>query len=1068
MKRRHPESNKITPPDLPEVILRQHLFDLIDLSQPYRIAWIAGMAGSGKTTLAAGFIKENDLPCLWYRMDEDDDDLSAFFYYLGLAVKKASPHRRKPLPLFTPEYFMGATAFSRRFFENVGFRLRAPFVIVFDDYQKVHRSSIFHEVLQNGLAMLPGDIRVIISSRNDPPAAYSKMIAGKQMIIIDAKDLHLSFQETRRILRKDAPFPLSDTMVRRIHRAAGGWAAGLVLMAKSIYRDKTTALTIETAIPSELFNYFAGELFNKLDGSTREFLLKTSLLPQFTADMAQKLTGCKDTPNRLAQLQQDHVFIEKISNAAAVYQYHALFRNFLNDKAAAVLDKKILLDLKKNSALLLESSERIEDAVTLFAEAGDAANLIRIILENAPQQIQLGRSKTLVQWIKRLPEDAREKAPWLHYWLGMGTLFFSPADAQTHFEKAFNHFLQEKDTIGAYLAWAGVIDGISNSWNDFNQFDPWISWLETALHIRPTLPPGYIEAKVSVCMMTALLIRKPDHPDLPRWVERALAFSYKSEEMHLHVQAINWAMTYYAWIGEFEKAETLRDTSRAMISSYKGAPAMTIYWKWLDISTRLSTMTRIDTILQEIDDVLDIIRHTGLHAWEHIFLMPGIFAALLLGRLEIADGFLKRFETILDKSHFHGFAIYHHFAGLYHLLAGDSARALANSETAVKLSRESGYVLATIVCLIQLAFALHVQGQTPAARKTIAEALKQAQAAKSHIYEFMCLMVQSRIILAQDPAKGMAGLKKALQIGRQHGYLNMIWWWQPELLAQLCALALRDGIETHYVHRLIRAHSLLPASDEDPIENWPYPIKITTFNRFQILIDGTVLNFSRKAPKKPLELLQAVIAFGGIDVPLDAVLDALWYKTDGDMAHSAFSTALNRLRKLLGVQEAIELKNGKITLNPRCGLVDALAFKSNIQKGDRQWQDHQMKAAVDHYANAIALYTGPFLFGETPHHWIITAREGLRNRFLGIVMKLGKWHEEQSQFEKAMTYYEQGLHSDDLEESLYRRLMGCQFQLGRHADLVRTYQQCRDRLAAGLNVAPSPETEAIFSQIRNL
>ena len=62
------------------------------------------MAGSGKTALTASYLDNGKFPCLWYRMDEGDGDIATFFYYLGLAAKKASPRKRKPLPLLTPEY----------------------------------------------------------------------------------------------------------------------------------------------------------------------------------------------------------------------------------------------------------------------------------------------------------------------------------------------------------------------------------------------------------------------------------------------------------------------------------------------------------------------------------------------------------------------------------------------------------------------------------------------------------------------------------------------------------------------------------------------------------------------------------------------------------------------------------------------------------------------------------------------------------------------------------------------------------------------------------------------------
>ena len=1057
--------NKITAPDLPEVIPRKQLFDLLNNKRHCRITWISGMAGSGKTTLAASYIRTHHLPCLWYRIDEGDNDLSTFFYYLGIATKKVSPRRRKPLPLFTPEYFMGAAVFARRFFENLGTRIAPPFVIVFDDYQNIAGSSPFHEVLKNGLIMIPDGIQVIVSSRMAPPAAFAVMVANKQMRIIDSKNLRMRFDETRQILQMDSGPKLSGKLVRQIHETADGWAAGLVLMSKSVRRDAGADLHTDTAIPSELFEYFAGELFDKLDAATRGFLLKTGFLPQFTADMAQKLTGRKDAVQLLAGLQRDNVFIEKISDTAPTYQYHALFRKFLTDKATTGLDKNSFQTLQQRGAVLLEASGRVEDAVALFAEAGDEANLTRVILENAMPLILHGRSRTLVQWIDGLSEEVREKAPWLLYWLGMGTLAFSPATARMHFEKAFYGFNQCRDTTGTYLAWAGVIDAIANSWNDFTLFDPWIEWLENERRSHGGLLPGGVETKVTVCMMTALLIRKPEHPALARWVERGLALSRKSGDIPLHVQAVNWAMTYYAWIGKFGKAETLRDASRAMIRSCRAAPAMTIYWKWLDVSTRLSTMTHIDTILDEIADAFDLIRRNGLYAWEHIFLMPGIFASLLLGRFSSADRFLKRFEAILDNTHLHGYAIFHHFAGLHHLLAGNAARALAHAETAVNLSRESGYVLATIVCRIQLAFALHNQERTAAALEALTIAQDQAVAVKSHICAFMCLMVRAKIALDKDPLRGPECLRMALALGRQHGYLNMIWWWQPEMFSQICEQAMIAGIETGYVRQLIRVHKLVPRFAAGRMETWPWAVKIYTFGRFDTQVSGERLGFKGRPPKKPLELLQALIAFGGRDIPIDKILDGLWYDTDGDMAHSAFSTALNRLRRILGNKQVVHLNNGRISLDDRFCWIDAIAFQDIIDEGNDRWNHHEKEEGVRLYEKALSYYKGPFLSGENATPWIISARERLKNRFLFTVMRLGHWQEQLTHVEQAVACYEKGLSIDNLEESLYQRIMTCQLRLGRHADVARTYERCRKRLSAALKVTPSSKTEALYKQV---
>ncbi len=60
------------------------------------------------------------------------------------------------------------------------------------------------------------------------------------------------------------------------------------------------------------------------------------------------------------------------------------------------------------------------------------------------------------------------------------------------------------------------------------------------------------------------------------------------------------------------------------------------------------------------------------------------------------------------------------------------------------------------------------------------------------------------------------------------------------------------------------------------VENWPYPLKIYTLGRFEILKDDKKIEFSRKAQKKSLDLLKAVISYGAKDVPEEELSDALY------------------------------------------------------------------------------------------------------------------------------------------------------------------------------------------------
>lgn len=195
-----PSFAKITRPKAKGIFPRKRLFRLLDQGKDRPVLWVSGPPGSGKTSLIASYLDARRLRSLWYRVDESDSDIASFFFYLGLAAKKASPRFRKPLPLLTPEYLMGISTFTLRFFENLYGRLNPPFFIIFDNYHSVALGSLLHEVFLNGASIIPEGVKVILISRREPPPVFARLHANDQMEFLEWNELRFTLEESKKIV----------------------------------------------------------------------------------------------------------------------------------------------------------------------------------------------------------------------------------------------------------------------------------------------------------------------------------------------------------------------------------------------------------------------------------------------------------------------------------------------------------------------------------------------------------------------------------------------------------------------------------------------------------------------------------------------------------------------------------------------------------------------------------------------------------------------------------------------------------------------------------------------------
>jgi DNA-binding SARP family transcriptional activator len=445
-------------------------------------------------------------------------------------------------------------------------------------------------------------------------------------------------------------------------------------------------------------------------------------------------------------------------------------------------------------------------------------------------------------------------------------------------------------------------------------------------------------------------------------------------------------------------------------------------------------------------------------------LFQAIQNSLNMNDTEMARLFINRLSTPMtspgvDNS---GMAtrdqkIYYYAVAREELIRGTYDRAAIHGEQALRYALDTGapFIVGSAY-LLNVAILNH-RGLDNKARKYLSQGQASSRQIKSLFLEFNIRLQQAYMAFKkQEENKGLKFLREALTLGKEAKLLNT-YIDCPADTAFLCQKALEEGVEVEYVQEIVRRRRLVPENPPVHLENWPWPLKVHTLGQSLIYKDGQPLRFSRKAQKKPLDLLQVLITAGAKGVRDVDLADALWPEADGDAALQSLKINLHRLRAFIGREEAVKVSEGLVCLDGRLCWIDAWAFERLL--GEADGRDPQN--AIPLLEKAVSLYQGFFLGREMEEPWLLAAGERLRSRFLRGVEKLGSLRSQNGDWEKARECYLKGLEVDGLAEEFCRGALICCRNLGLRAEGLSLYQRFEKRLKKELGIEPAAETRVI-------
>lgn len=935
---------KLAVPRIGRVFPRERLFAAMDALTEVPGLWIAGPPGAGKTTLTATWGSRGGLAPSWFQIEAMDADPATFARSLDALWRQSVPEATGTQG-FGPDDLADLGGWLQRRVARWLEQRPPPWTLVFDNHQELPADSPLQQALAQVLARLPRGVQWVFISREPPPAAFAAALARQHLALIDPTQLRFDEAETRALARLHGrPEAAAQALA-----AAQGWAAGMTLMLLGAPGDVPQA---SPRAGGPLFDYFAGEVLGRMPPAEQRALGAIAWLPAATPELAVAQSGHAEAPALLARLAAASLFTDRRGGASPVYVFHALFSAFLRGHAERMLGVDERRALQRRAARLLARAGDDDAALEAWAQAECWTEIRDHLLQVAPRFVAAGRTQALRRCIDLLPPALREA---LVYWRGVCLIDADPAAALDDLVAAHAAAVDARDVMGQLQAAAGAATALVQQ-GKLKALDPWIDVLSTHGAALADAADEATEMRLVPGFLAALVHRASWHPLAEPLAERAERLLHRDGAPGQRL-LIGCLAYHLLWRGHVDRLERIVLKIDALCASRHDAPLARLRWWGVGIVVK-SLLGQHDSALADAQAAIGLVEaEPALAAQRAATENLMVLAALAARDVEKVRRHGQRAAASLHPDNALDRTVFEHQRGIQALLEDDSATALRLMRASDASARDGGFPMRVDIALIAHALAAARHDEHDEARSVLDEVFAHPFHAQCRWHHWVAGMVAAYAALRRgDEDDALAQLRRALAVARECGFRHgPMLYCCGDMMPRLAALALREGIEPEFVRSLVRATGLRAPAQAD--ETWPWPLRVRAFGGLQVLRDGVEPPASRKESRRLMALLHLLVAHGAAPLKQDALADLLWPDADGDAARNALDNALHRLRKWLGGEDTVLLRQGAPMLDPERCWSDVVALERLLAR-----QPDTPEPALAGWARDLArLYVGPLL-----------------------------------------------------------------------------------------------------------
>jgi LuxR family transcriptional regulator, maltose regulon positive regulatory protein len=960
---------KTTVPRHDRVFLREPQFAQLDADRNTPISWVTGLPGAGKTTLVESYLRARRQKVVWLRLDAGDEESANFFYFLRAATEFAKS-LHKELPRYEQVPTAKSAAFARIFFRQFFAHAPENTVLVLDDFHNLDPSAAIHDDLANALEEIPPGRRVIVISRVQAPPPYVKLqlqgalrlwtpdalrIADDEIVpLLDARwgDKTATDKNALDKTAFDEQAVAFDTdQIERIAHWSGGWLAGIMLLAEAdpaqvLQHTASNGVEFTPNVPQKMFDYLAAEIYRKLPPAEQNVLKAVAFLSDISAELAIELSADPKAGRILKSLVKKNYFVSGDGSNRQRFYLHPLLQSFLRQTLSDELTDEGLIEHKRRVGTALVKYDLFEPAFEMLAAAQAYEPLAQLLATQIGALELAGRHALIRRYLLQLPQQVLLKYTVLDWWQYKSLEYVDPGAALIGFEQVYERNSSSGDVEFLMLVCADIIHSIfSDTRGSASDLGAWVDRLDAYIDNQPKFSTPDNEYTIIAAWQWGISNLMRNSPKMSLIEQRMIEII---PQMENRTRALR---TYYNFVclkillGQCVEGERLLKLGPApdpadpnSYPSYHTAQ-ITLAYAYSDFEQGQNWVHQAEGFFERYGELLS---NTYVYVWP----IPSMACSmhLVLGDEAAIERYLVRW-----KHGKHALDLRVQIPYLFHSCAlarlrKDALQSMQYAEQlmAIKSDEIPAYLRVWMpLAMVEAAILSEDVARAQSLTQTWYERYRLTRLQSVFDADWLLCHAYFRL-LANDDSQTDDLLAQSWQTLQRTGQPRPISSPNPTIMSQLCDRSLRQGIKVQFVKTLIDRMKL----QAPPIasEHWPWPVRIKTLGLFEIHIDGQPLTFGRKAPKKPLHLLKALISLGGRAVPVSRLQDLIWPNEDGDSANNSFVMALLRLRKLLLHDNVIVMQDSCLSLNPKVCRVDVLCDDGELVEGAGEFlaQDHDL------------------------------------------------------------------------------------------------------------------------------